>query len=370
VAADAQPEPRPAPPAALASAPVLSRFVDRLTFYGLRGLRHGVRQLSREQAVALGAALGRLYVRARGPHAGDARVNLEAAYPELGVCERHELLVETYANFGRLVAETIHLDRLTPEQLKETADIEGWDHLEAARAVSPSGGAIVLTAHLGSFELFAAIMSHAGLPLSIVHRTSKIEHLNDLILEWRHGSGIEVIGQGNAAWAARRSLQSGRVVAMPLDQNASEQEGVVVPFFGLPACTRDAPALLAMRTGAPVVPAFMFRIDGGTKHCIRIFPALALLPAPSDRQGTQAVVLENVRRMTAAIEAAVREAPAQWIWNHRRWKTQPEGSPLRLYKRRQDRKLRELSIALGLRRTKSRRRGGPAPTGERGDPRS
>jgi KDO2-lipid IV(A) lauroyltransferase len=335
---------------------VLSRLVDRLTFYGLRALRRGVRQLSHSRAIDLGATLGRLYVLGHGPHTRDARVNLAAAYPELGARERHALLVETYAHFGRLVAETILLDRLTPERLKETADIEGWHHLEAARAASPNGGAIVLTAHLGSFELFAAIMAHAGLPLSIVHRTSKSEHLDDLILAWRQGSGIEVIRHGNAARAVLRALQGGRVVAMPLDQNASEHEGVFVPFFALPACTRDAPALLAMRTGTPVVPAFMFRVEGGTRHRIRILPALELLPEPCDRAQTQAAVLENVRRMTAAIEAAVREAPAQWIWNHRRWKTQPEGSPVRLYKRRQDRRLRRLSVALGLRRKKSERR--------------
>jgi KDO2-lipid IV(A) lauroyltransferase len=108
---------------------------------------------------------------------------------------------------------------------------------------------------------------------------------------------------------------------MPLDQNASRREGVFVPFFGRLACTRDGPARVAMKTGTPVLPVFIERIGDTMRHRVRAEPPLELVPEGADRD---AALVENVARMTAAIEAAIRNAPDQWIWTHRRWKTRPK----------------------------------------------
>ncbi len=335
-------------------------FKNRQKVGALEGVRGLVRALPRARAVALGAAVGRAYARVHGPRTGVARINLAIAYPGLPARERKRLLIDTYANFGRMVAETALLQGLSREELLEVASIEGLEHLETARKATPHGGVIVLTAHFGSFELFAAIMARSGVPLSIVYRTANNPYLDRMITGWREDSGIELIPRGVAARAVLRSLRSGRVVVMPLDQDTRDQ-GVFVPFFGRLASTRDGPARLAMHVGAPVVPAFMFRIGDGLRHQIRVFPALALEPGSADRAATDAAVLENVRRMSAAIEAAVREAPTQWIWSHRRWKTQPEGM-VRPYRRKADRPLRRLQARLGLRRqARSARRQSAVP---------
>ncbi len=324
---------------------------DRVTTGALEMLRRGVRSLPHERAVALGATLGRAYARAHGPRTGIARTNLAIGYPESSAAARESLLVEIYANFGRMVAETALLQRLTRDDLIEIADAEGLEHLEKARVASRTGGVIILTAHFGSFELCAAAMAARGIPISIVHRTANNPYLDRMITGWREASGIEVIRRGVAGRAVLRSLRSGRCVAMPLDQDTRHGEGVFVPFFGRPACTRDGPARLAMRLGVPVVPAFMFRIDQGVRHRIRILPPLDLAPEGEDRTATEAAVRENVARMSAAIEAAVREAPTQWIWSHRRWKTQPAGLD-RPYPSKGARPLRRLRKRLGLRRKK------------------
>lgn len=327
----------------------LIRVRDRVLITGLEAVRGLVSSLPRERAVALGATLGRAYARAHGPRSATARINLAIGYPEASTREREALLVETYANFGRMVAETALLHRTTREELLEIASIEGFEHLEQARKTSPSGGVIVLTAHFGSFELFAAIMAARGVPLSIVHRTANNPHLDDMISGWRRAGGIELIRRGVAARAVLRSLRAGRCVAMPLDQSTRVEEGVFVPFFGRPACTRDGPARLAMRLGVPVVPAFMFREGESARHRIRVSSPLALAAEGADRTATDAAVVENVRRMSAAIEAAVREAPTQWIWSHRRWKVQPSGLA-KPYPGKGDRPLRRLRKRLGLRR--------------------
>jgi KDO2-lipid IV(A) lauroyltransferase len=314
----------------------------------IEAVRGFVRSLPRERALACGATLGRAFARVHGPRTDIARKNLALAYPELSDGERNRLCIETYASAGRMVAETALLGSLSREELLATADVDGYENLEAARKSWSGGGAIILTAHFGSFELFAAIMGARGIPLSIVHREANNPYLDGLISGWRESNGIEVIRRGTAARAVLRGLRQGRCIAMPLDQDTRLSEGVFATFFGKPACTRDGPARLAMRTGAPVVPAFMFRIGETSRHRIRILPALELLPEGPDREATDAAIVENVRRMTCVIEAVVREAPTHWIWSHRRWKTQPEGVP-RIYRSKADRPLRRLKRALGLR---------------------
>lgn len=318
-----------------------TRLFHRGTAALIEALRSGAQRVPLERAVGFGARLGRAYARLGGPRTSDARINLRIAYPALSDVARERMLVETYENFGRMVMETASLPRFSREDLLAIADTEGFEHLERAMKASPDGGAIVLTAHFGSFELFAAIMAARGIPLSIVHRTANNPELDRLITGWREAAGIQVIRRGTAARAVLRALRSGRVVVMPLDQDTRKEEGVFVPFFGRLASTRDGPARLAMRTGCPVVPAFMFRLGATARHRIRILPALELIPEGPDRAGTDASAAENVVRMTQAIEAAVREAPTQWIWSHRRWKTQPKGTP-RPYGRKADRPLRRL----------------------------
>lgn len=337
------------PPASGDGIPIATRLMYRAGAVGIEAARKLIRRAPRERALAAGASIGRGYARLHGPRTSTARLNLALAYPELSEAERRRLYREVYASFGRMVVETALLGRLSREDLLALTDVEGFENLEAARKSWSGGGAIILTAHFGSFELFGAVMGARGVPLSIVHRVANNPFLNDLIREWRTTYGVEVIARGSAARASLRGLRKGRCIAMPLDQNTRPESGIFTPFFGRAACTRDGPARLAMRTGAPVVPAFMFRIGDTARHRVRILPALDLLPAGNDREATDEAIAENVHRMTEVIEAVVREAPEQWIWSHRRWKSQPPGEP-RIYPSKADRPLRRLKRALGMRR--------------------
>jgi KDO2-lipid IV(A) lauroyltransferase len=260
----------------------------------------------------------------RGPRTSIAATNIAIAFPDLDPRARRRLLVDSFERMGQGLAEVALLPQLDADEVRRWVSLEGAEHLEQARKRSPGGGAIALTAHFGSFEFFAAAMGLWGIPLTIVHREQHAA-LQPLVMGWREAAGVEVLTRGNAARAVLRALRDAKVVAMPLDQDSGKREGIFAPFFGRPAKTRDAPARLAMRTGAPVVPVFLFRQDGGPHHVVRFEPALELVP---QGEGDEAeAVAENVRRMNAAIEAAVREAPDHWAWVHRRWKTRPEGTP-------------------------------------------
>jgi KDO2-lipid IV(A) lauroyltransferase len=190
--------------------------------------------------------------------------------------------------------------------------VEGVEHLR--RAAAAGRGILVLTAHYGNWELLAAAHGLTGLPLSFVVRPLDDPILDDLAGRFRRRSGAELIVKHRAVREVMQALRRGRMVGILLDQNATRGEGVFVPFFGVPASTSKGLALLALRTGAPVVPVFLRREPDG-RHCMDVRPPL---PAPPDED-----VLTYTAAFNAAIEAAIRRAPEQWLWMHARWRTRP-----------------------------------------------
>jgi len=294
---------------------------DRAAAWAARALLGAIHRLGRERAFAAAGRVGRAWARLGGPRTAAAREHLRIAFPEWRERERRAVLERSLANLARSFVELATMGSLAPEALRALADVEGLEHFEAVRRERPGTGVIAVTAHLGSWELMAAIMAAHGIPLALVHRARDNPLFDELAAELRGASGAELLPRGSAARAALRALRAGKVVAMPLDQNAPRREGVFVPFFGRPACTRDAPARLAMRTGVPVLPVFIERIGESMRHTVRVLPPLPLVSEADDKE---AAVAANVAQMTAAIEDAIRRAPDQWIWTHRRWRTRPK----------------------------------------------
>jgi KDO2-lipid IV(A) lauroyltransferase len=154
-------------------------------------------------------------------------------------------------------------------------------------------------------------------PIHVVVRPLDNPRLDDLLTAWRERGGNLVIRKREAIRAILRVLRRGETVGILIDQHISEREGVVVPFFGRPASTTAAPALIALRSGAAVLPAGITRRPGRGRYRIRIGAEV-----PVRRSGDlQADLVENTARFSAAVEAMIREQPEQWFWVHRRWKT-------------------------------------------------
>jgi KDO2-lipid IV(A) lauroyltransferase len=291
---------------------------------GLLVLLAILRRIPRAHALRLAGALGRLWVQLGLPRTSTALLNLRIAFPDWPESRRRRLLERAFANLGRGVVEMASLESMPGEELERLVRVEGIEHLEAARRASPHGGVIAVTAHLGNWELLAVAMGWYGVPVSIVHRERANPTVERVMRAWRERFDGRALPRGSAARPVLRALREGRVVAMPLDQDTPRQEGIFVPFFSRLACTRDAPVRIAMRTGAPVVPVFIFRLGESDRHAVRFYPAL---PMESGDGPRDKAIRENVLRITRAIEAAIRAAPDQWTWNHRRWKTQPPGEP-------------------------------------------
>jgi KDO2-lipid IV(A) lauroyltransferase len=281
-------------------------------------------RLPERRALALGGGLGRVWARLGGPRTHVARVNLRLAFPTWSEAQREAVLVRSFENFGRSIAEFALLARLGPEALKARVRVEGIEHYEAAKAASKTGGVIAITGHFGSWELLAAAMAAHGFPFVAVQKPRESPLLDAIVARYRRSGGAEFLARGDAARAALRALRDGKAVAILYDQDASKDEGVFVPFFGRLACTRDGPVRIALRTRAPVLPVFLHRAADGVSHVAVLRPPVPMVRPEGD---VPAAIRENARRWTEALEREIRLAPDHWSWVHRRWKTQPPGEP-------------------------------------------
>jgi KDO2-lipid IV(A) lauroyltransferase len=175
-------------------------------------------------------------------------------------------------------------------------------------------GVLVATAHLGNWELSAFTHAYMTGPMNIVVRPLDNPHIDKFVEERRGLSGNPVIEKRDAARKIFKALHAGESVGILIDQNSSREEGVFIDFFGRKACANAAFVKFAHRTGAAVVPGFALWSESEKKYVLRFYPEIVM--SGDVQRDTQAVhsVLENV----------IREYPDQWLWIHRRWKTQPE----------------------------------------------
>jgi KDO2-lipid IV(A) lauroyltransferase len=244
--------------------------------------------------------------------------HVAVAFPDLDGEQRAELIRRCAAHLGQTLSEVAWLWRARADQVAELCSMDGAEHLHQAR--EEGRGAVLITAHCGNWELLNARLGAAGIPMTIAVRELDDPRLSDLATRLREHCGAEVVPRGAAAGRRlARALVSNRVNGLLIDQDIRDVPGVFVPFFGRPAWTPSGAATLALRAGCPVVPAFIHRQPDG-RHIAQVHPPLPLPTTGSDEDQ----VHELTAAATAAIERQIRAHPEQWVWMHRRWRTQPE----------------------------------------------
>ena len=293
--------------AAARRATALERTTSLMAF----GVIAAVRRMPRERALSAGARLGDA-AHALGIRRAVAENNLELAYPELASVERARILRENYRELGRVCAEYASLPELARSAPGEVvAEVLGAEHLEAARALGR--GVVILTAHVGNFELAGAWVARTN-PLDFVVKPLSNPAMEQWIAARRRDVGVGQISVGSGVRGVFAALRAQRCVCMLGDQDA-RRHGVFVPFFGRLASTPIGPAAIALRSGAPLIPAFARRLED-LRHRIEFHPPLTVEhPAAPD------AALRLTALHTALLEARIRERPSDWFWLHRRWKT-------------------------------------------------
>ncbi len=266
-------------------------------------------------AYALGGGAGRLAFRLDRRHRDVAVGNLLRAFPErTDPAEIRVLARAVFENLGQTAVDVARSHRLLRAGGEEAVPFDGLDRLLEARR--RGRGVLAITAHLGPWEILPLAATLQFEPIHVVARPLDNPRLDDLLTALRERGGNRVIRKRDAVSAILQVLRRGETVGILIDQHASENEGVVVPFFGRPASTMSGPALIAMRSRAAVLPVAINR-EGRGRYRIRIGEEI-----PLARGGDfKADLVENTARFTEAIEALIRQHPEQWFWVHRRWKT-------------------------------------------------
>jgi len=264
----------------------------------------------------LGAALGTAMRLLSPRHHQIVLTNLRLAFgAEKTEAELRAIAAACYRHLGKCLMEFIRLPAMTPEQIRCVTHLHGREHLDAALAAGK--GAILLTGHLGNWEMVGARLAADGYPLNVIARSQRDEALTQYIVRTREAVGMRVFDRDAAVRPSLSALRRNELVGILLDQNAGD-DGLFVDFFGRPASTAAGAAAFALRTGAAVLPTFGFRRPDDT-HDIRIDA-----PVPLIRTGDRAEDLRaNTAHFTKIIENAIRACPEQWFWLHKRWKSRP-----------------------------------------------
>ena len=255
------------------------------------------------------------YVLTRGRRQA-ALMNLARAFPDVAPEARRRMCRRSFQHLGLMVIELAELLARPVDDTLQRIRIDGLEHVRSV--MDRHGRALLLTAHLGNWELLPVACRLTGYRLSVVLRPLDAPWLDRLATRVRQRSQVDLIDKRSAFRPVLRALAGGAMVGILLDQNAARREGVFVPFFGHSASTSKSLAVLALRTGSPIVPAFIHREDTGT-HRVVVRPPLALPPSGD----IEAAVVTLTARCTEAIEAAIRTTPDQWLWMHDRWRTRP-----------------------------------------------
>jgi Kdo2-lipid IVA lauroyltransferase/acyltransferase len=294
---------------------MLTRLRHRVEYGLVLMVRAVVGFVPASVASALGAGIGLCFYAIDGAHRRLAASQLQAAFPMRRASECRAIARQTFEHFGRSLVMVLRVSTLTPRQLLDIVDVEGADRIRTALA--GGHGAIVFSGHFGYWELHGLVHALVLAPMSLLARPLDNPHLHGLLERMRCATGNQVIYRQGAMRKVLRALQANECVAILIDQHIHGADAVPVDFFGRPAATTSALATLALRTGAPLVPAFAIPLPGGRcrliyEHPVELPPATAADP-----------VLELTQRCTDVLEMYVRRYPHLWLWMHRRWRDLP-----------------------------------------------
>jgi Kdo2-lipid IVA lauroyltransferase/acyltransferase len=285
------------------------------------GLAAAVRRLPRRAALAAGRAIGRSWGDADRRHLAIAADHLRLAFPDWPESRVLRTASECYGHFGAGLVDILWLHGRRPQEVLGLVDVVGREHVDAAMAAGR--GIVLASGHIGNWEVHGLVHGWLFGPIGVVARPIDDPALDARLVAFRSSGGNTVVYKQRALGQVLKMLRAGRGVALLLDQNVAADDGVFVDFFGRPAATTTVAAALAAKTGCAIVPSYPRLLPDG-RYRLSYEPAIFWDPAtPRDRG-----IFRITQQIAHRLEHWVRESPEQWLWMHRRWKTQPpEGVP-------------------------------------------
>ena len=259
-----------------------------------------------------GAVLGRLVHLVDTFHRRIALANIARALPSKPKDEQRLVIRQVFEHFGSVLFELIKFGSLSEGEILSRVDCEGEDRVRQAHA--QGRGVLLFTGHFGYWEVHAIALALRIQPIAVMARPLDNPRLNAMLERIRTRTGNSVIYRQGAIRRVLRELGANRAVAILIDQHLHTPDAVYVDFFRRPAATTNALAALALRTGAPVIPAFALPLPHGR---YRLIYEHAVEPPAADSPDA---VREFTQRCTDVLEMYIRRHPELWLWMHRRWR--------------------------------------------------
>lgn len=247
--------------------------------------------------------------------------NLALAMPELDPAERRVIVRRVFINLGRLLGEFSQFPKITRQNISKLVEYDGLENYKGA--TERGRGVLMLTGHVGAWELCAFAQGVYGHPLNFLVRPLDNPLLDRMVSHYRELSGNRTIDKNRAVKPVLDILRRGQDVGLLIDVNTLPDQGVFCDFFGTAACSTTGLAVFALRADAPVVPGFLIWDERLRKHRLRFEPEIPLIRTGDFKEE----VMLNTARFTKVIEEYARRYPDQWLWVHKRWHTRPEGEP-------------------------------------------
>jgi Kdo2-lipid IVA lauroyltransferase/acyltransferase len=297
----------------------MKKAIESLQFVVVWCVARGLGWLPRGLARSLGAGVGRTVYWLFPRLQRTGMRNLKLALPEMPAETRRQTLRQMYRSLGWQLAEFCRMERYTPENTENLIRYEGLENFLAAEALS--NGVLILTGHLGAWELSSFYHSLMGHPMGMVIRRLDNRLLDGFVNRIRCLHGNRVNHKDDFARGLITAMRRGESVGILMDTNMTPPQGVFVDFFGVQACTASGLARVALKTGAAVVPGFLLWEAAERRYVLHFGERIAF-EATGDAESD---IVALTQRCTDVIETWVRRYPEQWLWIHRRWKTRPAG---------------------------------------------
>jgi KDO2-lipid IV(A) lauroyltransferase len=301
----------------MAGRPLRKEIKYTLLYWFVRSLIFASNRMPRTWWLAFCGFLGRIaYVFSPKPREL-ARTHLRLAFSkDKSPGEIDRLTYQMFIMLGKNAGETLRATGIKSlADMEKFLVVEGYEHVEAARAKGK--GIIFIPIHLGAFELMVTFTSLKGLKPMVIGTPLKDERLNELMFKYRSLHGSQAVERGKETVRIFKGLKQGGTTAILIDQD-TKVKSRFVNFFGMPASTPVGATILALKSGAAIVPAYI-HLGKDNKEYIRFLPEI--LPEITGDEETD--LIRNTQNYTNYVEDAIRAHPEQWVWMHERWKTKP-----------------------------------------------
>jgi KDO2-lipid IV(A) lauroyltransferase len=285
-------------------------------FVGLGCLYLALHLVSTDAIPVIGRWVGGMMACLAGPRRRIAMKNITLALgSSLGLETRRRLVKRLIQGLGLNLAELGHPGFMQIDFLRKRVPIQGLEHLE--EALSKGRGAILASAHFGNFPLILARLGLEGYPVGVIIRDPRHKPVARFLDQWRARYNVRTL-RDKPRWASVKEalalLRQNGILVVHVDLNVSEG-GLFVPFFGHWVPTFRGPAMLALRSGTPLLPTFIKRLQG-LDHRLSIHPPVQVQLTGNRDQDTWQMLLA----LNQEAEKTIREYPEQWWWIHRRFR--------------------------------------------------